>query len=313
MLDHELPDEYNPGLGNWGKCNGGSAVGQSSATRIDRATGIEMRIEHILTPRGFLYSVSCAPPRATSYVVMCSSICGDFLANYHRERDLALALPPLGIGVIRFHNFGEGNSAGDRSDMTLSTLCEDAAIVVEHAMSNGASDLAIVGTRLGALAAAAISSRMPQVPLVLWQPVIEPLKFITEARRAARMSDLSQGGDEGPTDWETDLIENGMLDLLGYDVHRPLIESFRGVNAIKLLGDEPRRMLLTRFKGQRGFNRELATLRDQGFAVTDLEVDLSEPWFFDRETKPESADLIPTTAGWLVDTMPARKDQASGN
>ncbi len=105
-----------------------------SALRIDQTSGLEERLELVDTPRGRLYTWSARPPDATSCVIVCSSMLADFTANYDRERAAWASPWPSGVGgVIRFHYAGEGNSDGERRDMTLSTMCDDADAVLDHA------------------------------------------------------------------------------------------------------------------------------------------------------------------------------------
>lgn len=280
-----------------------------TATRVDRQSQVETRLGHLSTPRGLLYVSIARPPGARSCVVICSSVFGDFLANYHRERTLARVLSLRGIGSIRFHYAGEGNSQGERRDMTFLTLCADAKAIVGHGMQSGFTHFALLGTRVGALVAAKIVASMPAVPLALWQPIIDPMRFFAEAHRAKRMSRLAQeDGDQAP-DWQAELAKNGVLDLVGYDVYPAFIESIQTLSLPTLLGHQPRSVLIAHFSHQIGESGTLASeLVERGFSVTNREFELSEAWWFDRETRPDSADLIPATAGWMVRVLGNRKD-----
>ncbi|MCA1735738.1 MAG: hypothetical protein LC739_06415 [Actinobacteria bacterium] len=155
-----------------------SGAAPVTKARVDEKTGVEESLLHVPTRRGRIYAWTALPQDARSGVVVCSSIFGDFTANYHRERLLGLALASRGFGVIRFHYIGEGNSDGERVDMTFSSLCEDTRTMLDHARSMGLTRLAVVGSRVSAPVAANSS---PGLPLVLWEPVIQPLRFINEA------------------------------------------------------------------------------------------------------------------------------------
>lgn len=256
------------------------------------------------TPRGRVYTFTARPPQARSCVLVCSSIFGDFSANYYRERLLGQALVDRGIGVIRFHYVGEGNSEGERSGMTFSSLCEDAAAVLDHAEFVGFSEFAVLGTRVGALVAAATVSSRPGVPLVLWEPVTEPRRFITEALRARRMSQMAQGDAGSTTDWRQELEEKGMLDLVGYELYPPLLESLERVDLLSALGTEPRRAFIVRFRGKPGASDPLAeALRERGISVESDILELSESWWFHSETVPETGDLITATTTWFSNEL----------
>jgi len=274
------------------------------AVLIDDETGVELRLEHVPTPRGRLYTWMARPPEARACVLICSSVFGDFSANYHRERLLGRSLVAQGIGAIRFHYVGEGNSEGDRGGMTFSSLCDDTAAVLDYGRSLGFAEFALLGTRMGALVAASTVASMPATPLALWEPVVDPLRFITEADRARRMSQLAKGGEGPTTSWREELAQKGVLDLVGYEVYPPFIESFKDVDLVGSLGPPPRRVFVVRFRGKAGATDPLAqALIERGFIVELKTADLSEAWWFHSERVPETGDLITTTTAWLTNVL----------
>lgn len=274
----------------------------AKAIQLDGLTGVETRLEHVRTPRGRLYSWAACPPQAESCVLVCSSLFGDFTANYHRERTLGRALAAMGMGVVRFHYAGEGNSEGERQDMTFATLCADAGAVVDHARGLGFTRLAVLGTRLGSLVAAATVASMPSAPLALWEPVTDPLRFLVEAQRAKRMSRVVQDTEPSASDWQQELAETGKLDLLGYDVYSPLINSLREINLLDTIGFTPRPVFIGRFRGRANSSDPLAgALTERRFPVMATAFGLSESWWFHNEFVSDSIDLISATCNWIVD------------
>lgn len=263
------------------------------------AAGVEERLGYLPTDRGELYTYMARPPSARSCVVICSSVFGDFTSNYHRERLLAKALISHGFGVLRFHYFGEGNSEGQRSEMTFSGLCRDADAVIAQAVLPGFSDFAVMGTRMGALVAAESVRSHQGVPLILWEPVSNATRFIDDALRAKKMSRMTQKGGAA-VDREAQLLEVGVIDLLGYDLHPGLVQSFAGIDLLAALGHERRQILIARFRSVAGQKDELAhALIQRGFSVTSDSFGLTESWWFHSERLPESGDLIASTTRWL--------------
>jgi pimeloyl-ACP methyl ester carboxylesterase len=278
----------------------------NGAVRVDAATSIEERLEHVATPRGLLYSWTARPPQAESCVLVCSSVFGDFVANYHRERLIGRLLAARGHGVVRFHYAGEGNSQGNRRDMTLSTLCDDARAVLDHAKSLGFSKFAVLGTRVGALVAAAIVSDLPpSVPLAVWEPPKDPLRFFAEAQRANRMSRASQGGAEnGASNWRQELEKNGVVHLLGYDVYPAMVKSLENVDFLTTLGTQPRKVMLARFASKEGAPDPIRDgLVERGFSVEYGSHGLTESWWFHSERVPEVTGLIGATVEWLTASL----------
>ena len=272
-----------------------------TAVRVDGQTGVEERLEHVSTERGQMYVWSACPPDSRSCVVICSSIFGDFTANYHRERLLGRTLASRGIGVIRFHHIGEGNSDGDRIDMTFSSLCDDTRAILDFARASGFTQLAAVGTRVAAPVAAASS---PEIPLVLWEPVVRPLRFIAEANRAKLMSQLAGADGGSVTSWREELQQKGVLDLLGYDVYPPLVDSFTSVDLVAILGQEPRPIFIAGFQSRGSPTGRLAsTLEERGFPVTVRNYELNESWWFQSEQIPEVGALVSDTTAWLSEML----------
>ncbi len=273
------------------------------AVRVDSESGLTKRLEHVDTRHGFIYTWSLVPPDAKCCVVVCSGVFGDFMANYHRERALGRNLASRGIAVIRFHYIGEGNSDGDRSEMTFTTLCENTRAILEYAESLGFTDFGLVGSRVGALVAAQAASWLPTVPLVLWEPITDPIRYLTEGQRAKKMSQVARSesaASAASTDWRAELNEQGVIDLLGYDIHLNFVESFEGVDLSSSLGRHGGPILLARFHGSAA-NRDrlMEDLSSDGRSVDRVFFDVAEPWWFDRETRPESGELLPATTRWL--------------
>ena len=276
----------------------------SVASYVDRKTGTEERLEHVPTPRGLLYTWIARPPGARTCVLVCSSVLGDFTANYHRERALGLLFSSMGHGAVRFHYAGEGNSQGERRDMTFATMCADALAVMGHARSLGFAEFAVLGTRLGALVAAATVAQSPSAPLVLWEPTADPRRYITEAQRAKGMSQLAQEVVETATDWRQELQQTGMLDLLGYDIYTPLVESLLELDLLEVIGSSPRPIFIGRFRRKENARNPLVdALVNRGFSVEHRIFDLAEAWWFHNEHLSKDGQLIDTTATWLADSL----------
>ena len=270
----------------------------SVAIRVDPATGVEERLEHLMGPQGLLYSWSARPQGAEALVVICSSVLGDFVSNYHRERQLGRALAAQGQAVIRFHYTGEGNSQGDRRDMTFDSMCADAEAVL-HSTSLRYESFAVVGTRVGALVAAATVAKSPGVPLALWEPVTNPARFIQEAGRVRKMSRLSHQSTASPS-WREELDKHQVLDILGYDLYPGFLESLGPVDLSTLLGSTTRKVLIARFGAASDSLEPFAgDLRARGLEVTTGSFGSQESWWLDKETVTDSASLISATTAWL--------------
>ena len=189
--------------------------------------------------------------------------------------------------------------------MTFESLCDDARAVLDHARSLGFSNFAVMGTRIGALVAAATAAALPSsVPLAAWEPIDDPVRFIADAVRANRISRATQGGGQEAVNWRQELKTSGVLHLLGYDVYSAMVESLEGVDLLSALGSQVRPVLLARFRARPGATDKVHDdLVQRGFPVQWGNYGLSESWWFHSEHAPESGELINATVDWVSDAL----------
>lgn len=269
---------------------------------MTRTATIEDRLVHVSSRLGDLYSHLLLPSNARDCVVICSSILGEFEANYHRERLLARALADSSIAVARFHYAGEGNSSGNRDSLTLTSMIEGAQNVASHIAALGYERRAYVGTRVGCLVAASVATSDGNAPLVLWEPVEHGLDFIRDAERKRRMSGLAHAAAptrrERASEGDEDLVE-----LFGYDVHSSLLEDLEKANLLETLATPGPSIFLGRFGRPDQTHRIAERLRATGFSVESTAFGLAEAWWYQSEREPDSGDLIAATAAWIASVM----------
>jgi hypothetical protein len=272
---------------------------------MTRAATIEDRLVHVRSRLGDLYTHLLLPSDARDCVVICSSILGEFEANYHRERLLAKALADSSIAVARFHYAGEGNSTGDRASMTLASMIEDARAVVSHMNALGYEVRAYVGTRVGCLIAATLTNSDNNAPLVLWEPVEQGSHLVRDAERKRRMSGLSRATSSVPSPPRR-VGDTGLVELFGFDVPASLLEDLDEAKLMDVLANYDMRIFMGRF-GRLGDTDPFAErLRASGFAVDVVGFGFTEAWWYQSEREPESGNLIVSTVEWLMSVLGKR-------
>ena len=290
----------------------------SAAIRLDDRTGTREVAEFFGSSPLRLFGCAYLPAENVGGVVVCPSVHAEFHRNYHREVELGRHMVAEGFAVQRFHYRGAGHSDGDRSTITLDTMIEDALSAAEHLSGRDSIDrLGFVGTRLGAVVAAAAASRFDGSPVALWEPVIEPDRYVREILRAGRIHELRKEANDPRSQKEqvAELRSTGTLDALGYTITRPLYESLAGRTLERELGSPPRALLLVEIGRGSKLRREYSAAAErwagQGFDVATHVVDaMTEPWWFVRgrsisEEESLTEDLVQATARWLGERFAA--------
>lgn len=240
-------------------------------------------------------------------VVIVPPISAEQLSGYRSEVLLARVLAREGVASIRFHPRGQGDSGGDSAMLTLPSLVTDTrAAFAELARRSGTRRMVGVGVRFGALVlAAAIAAGETPEALVLWEPVHESQGYFRELLRSVLFSDAARGRRSGLTveSMRESLQRDGQVDVLGYPLHRALVES-AGEGLAARLAPWRGPTLLAQIDSRRTLAKPHAalaeSLRARGVPVDVREVRSELSWFFLQNPAWESAELVDATARWIL-------------
>ncbi len=261
------------------------------------------------------FSITHLPARnAWAGVVVCSPIKYEHMKFYRVEVALARTLVNHGIAVQRFHYRGAGHSDGANGAMTYGSMLEDALAGADRLrMEAGVARLAFVGTRVGALVAAAAAARFERAPLLLWEPVMDADDYVLEIVRAERLSQLRSGrpvvGDRPARGTLESLVEHGELEALGFKVERRLYDSLKQLELASLLGCGQGLVLLMQLARGDGLRRKYAALVNRLTALgCDIELtamDRDLGWWFESTDHDEwlIQDLVPFSADWMATAL----------
>jgi len=165
-------------------------------------------------------------------VVLCAPIGQEYMRTHRPLRQLALALADAGLHVLRFDYHGTGDSAGVIGDASLEGWIGDIALAAaELADISGASRVAVVGLRTGALFAAAACARgVPGADrLVLWDPVVGGRDYLVEMQAMhAALARTMRPVPPVPSD-----------EILGYPYPGPLRGALAALDLVTLAGKLP--------------------------------------------------------------------------
>lgn len=220
---------------------------------------------------------------AEAGVLICSPIQSEFLINYRREQWLAQALAKAGLAVCRFHYRGTGHS--DEADLTFGSMCEDAHEAVgwmrEHA---GVRRLGFLGTRWGAVVAAAVACDIPGSPLAMWSPALQGEAYLREIFRMRRMAYLSRGESGLGGDPFDEVVRRGYADVFGFVIEGSFVETIRARQLTEEVGQLPRPILIAQIDPQKRLKADYAKVvelwRTAGFPVDVHLEEGEEAWWF---------------------------------
>lgn len=284
----------------------------SEAIRVDDKTGVKETFAFVGDRVDRLACMTHIPAgEVRGGLVICSSILSDFQRNYRTEVVMSRLLAQRGIAVQRFHYRGTGNSDGSVHETTFDSMQEDTANAVEHLKEVIAlQHIALMGTRMGALVAAAESVKHPGSPLILLEPIQEASTFFSGSFEAQLLVRMSRDGLSRMTEQEllSELQTKHFVDIVGFTLTSALYNSTSQVLLDELLPMDPRPVLLAQLGGSTLSSEHLDlldSLPPSGMAE-HIVLPAGETWWFieeggegakERRPPDEAASEI---AHWLV-------------
>lgn len=284
-----------------------------SALRVDDAAGIVEEAEFFGDGPDRLFGIRYLPAsgKPVAGVVMCTPILAQFRAHYRSGVLSARALAARGVAVQRFHYRGMGNSDGDQSALSLSTMTEDAmAAAARLTEQAGPLPVAYLGVNVGGYPAA--SASRAGNPLILDSPPSSGRTYFRNALRAHAVYKLRREGDQNVT---TDTLLEELrkpdadVSLLGCRVYLALYESLYTTSLVETVGPTPRPTMLIGL-GEGGVlkpegEKVRSELTERGFEVRAEVRDKVDPFWYVENAAPEdqteTGDTADKVTRWLIE------------
>jgi pimeloyl-ACP methyl ester carboxylesterase len=270
------------------------------------------RVDFIRREGSFMF-VTLHLPKGTPRegIVICSSINADHSKLYRAEVRLSAALAAQGFAVMRFHYTGQGHSGGDAGDITFESLLEDALAAAQTLRSETrVAVVSFIGCRMGAFVAGVAAAGQVDSRLVLWEPIVDPTRYVREAQRSMSMSRMSGSETHSSGSDSAAPSRDGSLDVHGYRISKRLISSLEGRGLT--LGDNPRALLLVQISRRQELSASYAALMEEwrrdGRSADSCCVSGEIAWWFRgvrqgrEETEAVTERVIAATVGWLAPT-----------
>ena len=215
-----------------------------------------------------LFWVLHAAPQegARRVAVLCHPFGHEYLQTQRALSHLAARLAARGLPCARFELPGHGDSAGDLWSARVESWLDSMGAAARRALAEtGAESVVLVGARLGATLAASAAPALPECrELVLWNPILEPARYVRELERLDRRTFRTRADRRG---------RDG--ELLGFRVHPDLRAGIAGLDLESGLGSTSARILHVDNEQDRASARFAQRLRESGRGETLV---LPEAW-----------------------------------
>ncbi|MGQ0549328.1 MAG: serine aminopeptidase domain-containing protein [Armatimonadota bacterium] len=280
------------------------------ATYVDPTHGTREDATFIPAGDGELFCVVHYPPgEARGGVVICPSIFAEEHKIYGTQVLAARSFAAAGFAVARFHYRGTGHSSGVVDDLTADTMLDDVATVVAYLrrwQAGGAPTFC--GGRLGGLIAGLAAGAHPGAGLILWEPAGDGQQYFREIFRASQLSALAGGASALTVTQAVERVRTaGLLDTLGYAVHRVLYDSLDGRSLAQLSAAGPRPILLVQVSRNRelkhDYARLTAALTAAGSSVETALIEGEGAWAFVDSPMPSPERIAEVSLTWLTRTQ----------
>jgi pimeloyl-ACP methyl ester carboxylesterase len=278
------------------------------ASRVDKEGGFSEEPAFLDFKGTCLFTVCylpAGPPRAG--LVICCPMLVEHMTNYRNEVLLARAVAREGIAVQRFHYRGTGHSEGDESEVSVESMVEDAVFAAGRLRDRtGATPLAFMGTRWGALVAAEAARPDTPAPLLFWEPVTDGARYFRELIRGRLVRELKDSRFAVPSSdaWRGELTAKGWIDILGYALHRRLYDSGQGRQLDETVAGCRAPVLVVQFGRGNTSRPDYLRLKERverNGGKTEIRFVRDEPaWLFPGHRMEAADTLVRLSTDWLV-------------
>jgi exosortase A-associated hydrolase 2 len=152
---------------------------------------------------------------------------------------IAQSLADAGINVLFPDLRGTGESDGDFADARLQCWFDDLTRCVTYLQENGLKNLILLGTRFGALLAAALANQLPVnvEQLILLNPVLNGEQYMNQFLRLRLAADMVSASETKltTTDLRQQLKSQLSLEVAGYQLADELVSAVDGLRLIDFL------------------------------------------------------------------------------
>jgi exosortase A-associated hydrolase 2 len=236
--------------------------------------------------------------------VFCHPFAEEKLWTHRVYVSFARELAGRGHWVLRFDTTGNGDSEGELSTTTVESALADIGSAIEILKTRAeASEVSLLGMRLGATFAAAVAAQREDIDrLVLWEPVVDGGRYMQEILRSNLTTQLAVHGKvvETRDDLVAKMEAGETVNVDGYEIAFPLFEQISNLNTCGLGAMFSRPTLISHIgKDGQPLRKDIKALTES-YPDVSVALVVEEPFW--REIKRfygRANGLFESTLNWL--------------
>lgn len=265
------------------------------------------------------FALALLPDRPTGPgFLVCHSDGWGFTSLRRLEHDLARVLAEAGRPVLTLHRRGFGDSTGEPADATLERQLDDIRAGAGWMRGETGDAPGMLGAGLGGLLAGLTARDGTVGELVLINPVIRGRRYLPHVLKQFQAVRMAGEGNADPAGTLVRRLRgDGVIDVLGFPLHRELVEAVGEVDLAADVGTFRGRALVMRATRGRTVPRDLMEFarqveraggtcridvipepRGSAFGETPF-VTTEEPGVRVDRQQPVRAAMAATLTGWL--------------
>ncbi len=187
----------------------------------DPDDNIEEQQGYIIRDGKHLFYTSYAPKGSAEIgIVLVSPFAEEKVRTLRIFVSLSRALAKLGMTVLYFDYFGDGDSEGNFEEATFEDRLADIKGAVNFVKENGAVNVGLLGLRWGATLSALAADMVNPAFLVLWEPIVDTERYFFDHLRSHIASQMLLEGKviKNREALVEELEKGGMITVEGYNI-----------------------------------------------------------------------------------------------
>ncbi len=269
----------------------------------DPDPGIIEKQGYIVRDGKHLFYTSYTPEKSCEYgIVLVSPFAEEKVRTLRIFVSLSRALAKLGLTVLYFDYFGDGDSEGDFEEASYDDRIADIKAAVDFVRQTGVDNVGLLGLRWGATLAALAADEISPAFLTLWEPVINTEKYFFDHLRSNIASQMILEGkvNKNRETLVEELKGGAVITVEGYNINGGFFVEARKHG---LVGGEfnydGKTLIMQIARNTEKIRKELSDLKEAFGAAEIVAVAKEFEWEKTETWNPAPTELFNATFGFL--------------